>query len=150
MSGMVRDGVHRFPVRVYFEDTDTAHMVYHANYLRFMERARTELLRLCGVSQSRSMAAGGADTMGFAVKNCQLDFRTPARLDDLLEVRTEATGIGAAYIDFRQDIWRDETTIAAGQVRVVCLDGRGKPRRQPADLVATLRSLLSTRSFAKA
>ncbi len=150
MSGRVEGGVHRLPVRVYFEDTDTGQMVYHANYLRFMERARTELLRLLGVSQSATMKGEGGAVLGFAVKSCAVAFRAPARLDDLLEVRTVNNGVGAAYIDFGQDIWRDETPIAEAQVRVVCLDGRGKPRRQPAELVARLRTMLPTRDTAKA
>lgn len=150
MSGTVDRGVHRFPVRVYFEDTDTARMVYHANYLRYMERARTELLRLAGVSQYETMSGEGAGVMGFAVKSCQVEFLAPARLDDLLEVRTVNNGVGAAYIDFGQDIWRDETPIAEARVRVVCLDGKGKPRRQPADLVARLKTMLPTRDTAKA
>jgi acyl-CoA thioester hydrolase len=150
MSGAVSGGVHRFPVRVYFEDTDTARMVYHANYLRFMERARTELLRLIGVSQSASMSGEAGDVLGFAVKSCSVEFRTPARLDDLLEVRTVNNGVGAAYIDFGQDIWRDETPIAEAQVRVVCLDHRGKPRRQPAELVSRLKTMLPTRDTEKA
>ena len=150
MSGTVEDGMHRLPVRVYFEDTDTARMVYHANYLRYMERARTELLRLIGVSQSATMSGETGDVMGFAVKSCQVEFRTPARLDDLLEVRTVNNGVGAAYIDFGQDIWRDETPIAEARVRVVCLDGKGKPRRQPADLLTRLNTMLPTRDTAKA
>jgi acyl-CoA thioester hydrolase len=150
MSGTVDRGMHRFPVRVYFEDTDTARMVYHANYLRYMERARTELLRLAGVSQFETMSGEGAGVMGYAVKSCQVEFRAPARLDDLLEVRTVNNGVGAAYIDFGQDIWRDETPIAEARVRVVCLDGKGKPRRQPADLVARLKTMLPTRDTAKA
>ena len=150
MSGTVDHGVHRFPVRVYFEDTDTARMVYHANYLRYMERARTELLRLVGVSQYETMSGEGTDVMGFAVKSCQVEFRAPARLDDLLEVRTVNNGVGAAYIDFGQDIWRNETPIAEARVRVVCLDGKGKPRRQPAELIARLKTMLPTRDTAKA
>lgn len=150
MSGTVDQGVHRLSVRVYFEDTDTARMVYHANYLRYMERARTELLRLAGVSQYETMHGEGAEVMGFAVKSCHVEFRTPARLDDLLEVRTVNNGVGAAYIDFGQDIWRNETPIAEARVRVVCLDGKGKPRRQPADLIARLKTMLPTRDTAKA
>ena len=150
MSGTVNHGMHRLPVRVYFEDTDTARMVYHPNYLRYMERARTELLRLMGVSQSATMSGEGAGVMGFAVKSCQVEFLAPARLDDLLEVRTVNNGVGAAYIDFGQDIWRDATPIAEARVRVVCLDGKGKPRRQPADLVARLETMLPTRDTAKA
>ena len=150
LSGTVDGGVHRLAVRVYFEDTDTARMVYHANYLRYMERARTELLRLVGVSQYQTMHGEGADIMGFAVKSCQVEFRAPARLDDLLEVRTVNNGVGAAYIDFGQDIWRDETPIAEARVRVVCLNGKGKPRRQPADLIARLKTMLPTRDTAKA
>ncbi|MBI1180018.1 MAG: YbgC/FadM family acyl-CoA thioesterase [Alphaproteobacteria bacterium] len=149
-TGKVERGAHRYPVRVYFEDTDTAQMVYHANYLRFMERARTEVLRLCGVSQSVSMSGEPREALGYAVKSCALEFLAPARLDDLLEVRTETSDVGAAFIDFRQDIWRGDTAIASAVVRVVCLDGRGKPRRQPAHLIARLDSILPVRSLAKA
>ncbi|MEN3974818.1 YbgC/FadM family acyl-CoA thioesterase [Emcibacter sp. SYSU 3D8] len=150
MSGTVSEGMHRFPVRVYFEDTDTAQMVYHANYLRYMERARTELLRLVGVSQYVAMRGDVGSVLGFAVKNCHVEFRAPARLDDLLQVRTVNNGVGAAYIDFGQDIWRNDTPIAEARIRVVCLDGKGKPRRQPTDLIARLKTMLPPRDTAKA
>ena len=81
-SGMVADGVHVFPVRVYYEDTDAGGIVYYANYLKFAERARTELLRIAGITHSDLMAESG---VAFAVRHCAADFIKPARLDDPLD-----------------------------------------------------------------
>ena len=128
LAGEFIDGTHVFPVRVYFEDTDTGGIVYHANYLKFMERARTEILRACGFEQSASMADGGA---GYAVRACQIDFMAPARLDDVLEVRSTLAKVGAAYLDARQDIWRGDEPLTEATVRAVCINGKGAPMRHP-------------------
>ena len=148
-SGRVVDGVHLLPVRVYFEDTDSANMVYHANYLHFMERARTEVLRLCGVSLSATMAQTGADSLRYAVSRCAIDYLAQAQLDDMLEVRTVARGLGAAYLDVSQDIWRGDVPVTRAEVRVVCLGSDGKPRRQPRDLIARLKDLLPIKPHEK-
>lgn len=143
-AGKIVDGEHRLDVRVYFEDTDTAHMVYHANFLKFMERARTEILRLCGVDQFDMLSAAGEDRMGFAVRRCEIDFLSPARLDQKLEVRTALVDMGAAYVDFRQRVLRDLDVLADALVRVACLGATGRPRRIPRDLAVSLQTLLTT------
>ncbi len=141
-AGMIEGGVHRMPVRVYFEDTDSAGMVYHANYLHFMERARTEILRGCGISLSAEMAKPGIESMRYAVSRCEIDYLAQSKLDDMLEVRTTARAVGAAYFDLSQDIWRGETPVTRGEIRVVCLNDKGLPKRQPRGMVARLKDML--------
>lgn len=141
-GGAIIDGEHRLAVRVYFEDTDTARMVYHANYLKYMERARTELLRLCGVSQRDMLAAPGDEKKGFAVRRCEIDFLAPARLDDLLEVRSRLDGMGAAYIDCAQQVVRDGVVLAEGLIRVACVGAKGQPVRIPADIAGAFKALM--------
>ncbi len=85
LSSRVESGTHRLPIRVYYEDTDAAGIVYYANYLKFAERARTEMLRLAGIDQSEMTTRYG---MAFAVRDCTIDFRDPVRLEDLIEVRS--------------------------------------------------------------
>ena len=144
-AGVVVDGEHRFTVRVYFEDTDTAHMVYHVNFLKFMERARTEILRLCGFDQFDLMSASPGDRIGFSVRRCEIEFLSPGRLDQTLEVHTPLVDIGAAYVDFRQRVVRDFDVLADALIRVACLGPRGKPRRIPRDLVLSLETLFTTK-----
>ena len=126
-----------WPVRVYYEDTDAGGVVYHAGYLRFLERARTEWLRAQGYSQARLKAE---ESLVFTVVSMQLEFLKPARLDDLLSVRSRATLSGGASVAFEQEILRGESErILAAQVRVACLDAAEfRPRRLPAALRASL------------
>ncbi|HXC57695.1 MAG TPA: tol-pal system-associated acyl-CoA thioesterase [Steroidobacteraceae bacterium] len=126
-----------WPVRVYYEDTDAGGVVYHAGYLRFLERARTEWLRALGYSQARLKAE---ESLVFTVVSMQLEFLKPARLDDLLRVRSSATLAGGASVTFEQEILRgDSERILAAQVRVACLDATEfRPRRLPAALRASL------------
>src|SRR5262249_44482804 len=115
--------------RVYWEDTDGGGVVYYANYLKFMERARTEWLRSLGHSQQEI-----ADKFGFvfAVAEAHVNYRKPARLDDDLTVSCVPVPEGRASIRFRQNITRGETAIADGEVRVVCVDAKSfKPRALP-------------------
>ncbi len=120
-------------VRVYYEDTDAGGVVYHAGYLRYLERARTEWLRSLGYSQATMKAE---ESLLFTVVSMQLDFLRPARLDDLLRVRSRATLAGGASVAFEQEILRGESErILAAQVRVACLDATTyRPRRLPASL----------------
>src|ERR1700734_1812520 len=90
-EGLIEGGVHRFPVRVYYEDTDAAGIVYYANYLKFIERARTEMLRLYGVVHERERQAGG---IAFIVRRAEIDYLVPARLDDELTVETRLKEVG--------------------------------------------------------
>lgn len=123
-------------VRVYYEDTDAGGVVYHASYLRYLERARTEWLRSLGYSQARLKQE---ESLVFTVVGMTLDFLKPARLDDLLSVRSQASLSGGASVHFEQQILRDSDRILAATVRVACLDASSfRPRRLPAALRGSL------------
>ena len=124
--------MHRWPIRVYYEDTDLAGVVYYANYLRFIERARTEWARERGVDQGRLRAETG---LAFAVRRVEADFLAPARFDDLLEVRTEAVGATGARLLLAQEVRRGEALLFAATVTLVAMDAGGRPRRLPAALL---------------
>jgi acyl-CoA thioester hydrolase len=116
-------------IRVYYEDTDAAGIVYHSNYLKFAERGRTEFLR--GLGFDHPMLAR-AHKIVFAVSRCAIDFARPARLDDLLAVRTEVAGLGGARIELRQLILRDGATLAGLDVTLAVLDAASlRPVRLP-------------------
>src|SRR5918996_5274032 len=104
-SGRLEAGIHRFPLRVYYEDTDAGGVVYHASYLRFAERARTEMMRCLGLEHSSLRAGLG---LAFTVRRCVVDYLAPAHLDDHLEVRTGLARIGGASLDLEQRIFRDD------------------------------------------
>jgi acyl-CoA thioester hydrolase len=125
--------MHRFLLRVYYEDTDLAGVVYYANYLRFIERARTEWARDRGVDQGALREAGG---IVFAVRRVEADYLAPARFDDLLEVRTEVLGSTGARVVLGQELWRGDHRLFAARVTLVAMDGRGKARRIPARLLS--------------
>lgn len=108
-----------WPVRVYYEDTDAGGVVYYANYLRFMERARTEMLRAGGFEQDRLRADEGVI---FVVKHVDIDYRSPGRFNDQLQVTAEIAHWGRTSITFRQQVIRDDTCLAEAEVVVVCLD----------------------------
>jgi acyl-CoA thioester hydrolase len=124
----------RWPVRVYYEDTDAGGVVYHTGYIRYFERARTEWLRARGVSQQRLVQEEG---VLFTVVDLSIQYRRAARLDDLLEVVTHAVVAGASVLFDQAVQGAGGELLAAGQVRVACVDARSfKPRRLPAWLVA--------------
>ncbi len=140
--GRIESGTHRLPIRVYYEDTDAAGIVYYANYLKFAERARTEMLRLAGVNQSEMAKRYG---MAFAVRNCAIDFRAPARLDDLIEVRSRFTELVGATISVVQAIWRDAEELVRLDVRVARLRENGRPTRVPGSLRRALQPFVQSR-----
>ena len=116
-------------VRVYYEDTDAAGIVYYANYLRFIERGRTEFLRALGHDQNILMGEG----IAFAVRSAGVEFLRPARLDDLLTVETGIASLGRAQVTFAQRILRGTELLLDAKIRVVCIDPvRGKPIGMPA------------------
>ena len=126
----------RWPVRIYWEDTDAGGIVFYANYLKFFERARTEWLRVLGIGQQRLRETTGAI---FVVLDTQVSYRLPARLDDLLEVTVAASRAGAASLVFTQRAWRGGELLAEGTIRVACVDAATlKPRRLPASVVQCL------------
>ncbi|MCX7644166.1 MAG: tol-pal system-associated acyl-CoA thioesterase [Rhodobacteraceae bacterium] len=130
--------VHRFETRVYYEDTDLAGIVYHANYLKFIERARTEWVRGLGIDQTRLRAERG---LVFAVRRLEADYLAPARFDDLLTVETRPVGLTAARVVLSQTVLRDGVPLFAAQVTLVALTRAGRPARLPAELRRALESL---------
>ena len=131
MPGMT----HSMPMRVYYEDTDAAGIVYYANYLKFAERGRTEMMRDLGLAHSAIAEETG---IVFTVRRCSADYRAAARLDDALTVETRVAAIGAATLSLDQQIRRDGETIVALNVLVACVGRDGRPRRVPASLRAAL------------
>jgi len=126
-----------WPIRVYYEDTDAGGIVFYANYLKFFERARTEWLRACGVDQRKLADETGAL---FVVRSTALDYRAPARLDDVLRIVSRIERIGRASVDFAQEAWRDDTLLATGTIRVGCVDATEmKPAAIPPPVLAALR-----------
>jgi acyl-CoA thioester hydrolase len=119
---------HELPVRVYYEDTDFSGVVYHANYLRFLERGRTELLRSAGVDQSMLHAEPGG--IIFAVRRMSIEYLKPAHMDDLLRIETATSEIRGASLRMSQRILRDETVLLTAEVQVAVL-AAGKPARLP-------------------
>ena len=139
LDGAMRDGRHHMQVRVYYEDTDFSGIVYHANYLRFMERGRTNHLRLMGAEQHALFAEAELETPGFAfvVRSMHLDFLKPARMDDLLDVVTWPIEVKGASIMLGQEVRRGEHVLVKAQVRVAFVsEGRAQP------IPKSLRALL--------
>jgi len=125
-------------LRVYYEDTDAAGIVYYANYLRFIERGRTELLRGLGHDQNELMKEG----IAFAVRSASVEFLKPARLDDLLTVTTSVAELGRAQATFAQRVLRDGELLLDARIRVACIDpGRGRPIPMPRGLHQQLSAL---------
>jgi acyl-CoA thioester hydrolase len=125
---------HLLTLRVYYEDTDFGGVVYYANYLKFIERGRTEALRALGVDQVALKAAG----LVFVVRRVTADWLAPARFDDLLEVATEVTEVGGASVHMGQEVRRGETVLFRAAVQIACMDETGRPRRLPAEVRARL------------
>ena len=126
-----------WPVRVYYEDTDAGGIVFYANYLKFFERARTEWLRACGIDQQRVADETGAI---FIVRSTALDYRAPARLDDMLTITSRIGRIGLASVEFTQEAWRDGTLLVAGHIRIGCVDRAGiRPAAIPPDVLDALQ-----------
>lgn len=127
------------PVRIYYEDTDAGGAVYYANYLRFCERARTEMLRQCGISQQALIDASG---IGFVVRSMQADYLQPARLDDALQVYTRIHHLRRASVVFEQEIRREQELLFNAQVLVACIRlQQQKPVAIPAHLHSQLEKL---------
>ena len=138
-----RTAVHRFPVRVYYEDTDLAGIVYHAGYLRFAERGRSEWLRAMGIDQARLRAERG---LAFAVASMDARWLAPARFDDLLDVETTPLGVSGARAILRQAVTREGAALFEARVTVVATAPSGRPTRLPPELMAALRAALDAQS----
>jgi len=129
---------HRFALRVYFEDTDTAGIVYYANYLRFMERARSDMLRALGVDQRGALEAGEGV---YAVADVTIKYRMPARLGDDIVIVTNLLEIRAATVVIHQRVMRGDDILTDATVTAAFLTPEGRPRRQPRDWVERFERL---------
>lgn len=130
---------HRFPVRVYFEDTDLSGVVYHANYLRYMERARSDFLRLVGVDQRAFNDAGEG---AYVVSELDIRYKRPAKLDDALLVVSVLTKIRAASVDIQQRVMLNDQILTEAEVTAALVAPSGRPRRQPSEWIAAFEALM--------
>jgi acyl-CoA thioester hydrolase len=128
-GGRFDGAVHRYAVRAFFEDTDLSGVVYHANYLRWFERARSDMLRLLGIDQ-RAAQEGGEGV--YAVSELAIRYLAPARLDDVVHIESQAEEIRAASCRMYQRAFRNETILSEARLRVGFVGPDGRPRRQPA------------------
>ncbi len=136
VSGKIVDGVHHLPIRVYYEDTDFTGIVYHANYLKFAERSRTDFLRLVGIHHSDLLEL--EPPLAFAIQKMEIEFLAPARIDDLLEVESRYITARGARLEIEQVITRDGEPIWRAVVKAACIDTDGRPRRLTPDMLAAL------------
>ena len=137
-SGIIEAGVHRIRIRVYYEDTDAAGIVYHAAYLEFAERARTEMLRCLGLDHSGLRGRFG---LVFTVRRCAIDYQAPARLDDLLEVETRLLRRGGASLELEQRVLCQGRLLTRLDLRLALLDADLRVARVPRDLVVAFERL---------
>lgn len=127
-SGRIEDGIHLLPLRVYYEDTDAAGIVYYANWLRFLERGRTELLRLLGQEHSALSDARGVN---WVVRRCAIDYLKPARLDETLIIATRCGELRGASLDMIQEARRGDEVLVHAELLVACMGENGRPVRLP-------------------
>ncbi len=134
-SGRLEAGAHILPLRVYYEDTDAAGIVYYANWLRFLERGRTELLRLLGLEHSALRDARG---INWVVRRCAIDYLKPARLDEMVEVVTRCLELRGASLDMLQEARRGGETLVRAELVVACMGEGGRPVRLPPQIRTAL------------
>jgi acyl-CoA thioester hydrolase len=133
---------HHFALTVYFEDTDAYGIVYYANYLKFMERARSDFIRAVGVDQAAELKATGS---AYAVVEVQIKYRRPARLGDDLQVVSTVEQVRASSVDIHQRVMRGKELLTDARVTAAFLDGQGRPRRQPSDWVEKFKAITTER-----
>ena len=143
-DGVIDGARHLYAVRVYYEDTDLSGIVYHANYLRWFERARSDLLRRIGIDQRAAIEAGAKGNYGgaYAVSELSLRYLRPARLDDDVLIETRCTGMGAASCRMAQRALRGGETLVEATLRVGFVAPDGRPRRQPAPWRAAIANFM--------
>jgi len=129
---------HHFALTVYFEDTDTAGVVYYANYLKFMERARSDMLRAVGVDQGEVLRSGGG---AYYVARCDIRYVRPARLGEELLVLSSVEQVRAASVEIQQRVMRNGELVTDARVTAAFLDANGRPQRQPTEWVEKFRSI---------
>lgn len=143
-AGFLRGKTHVLPVRVYYEDTDFTGVVYHASFLRFMERGRTDCLRVLGLSHASMWAE--EEPLAFAIRHMEIDFLKPARIDDALLVETRFVGLSGARLHALQAISRGGEPLVEARLQAVLVGANGRPKRPPRALRALLEAALSKES----
>jgi acyl-CoA thioester hydrolase len=138
-AGHITGEIHVLPVRVYYEDTDFSGAVYHANYIKFCERGRTDCLRLLGIFHGELHG-----TASFVVRRMVCDFLKPAGIDDLLHVETRFKAFSGARMELSQRVLRGADVLFTTEVTVAMVDGKGRPTRVPADMTATFLSRMKS------
>ena len=141
LAGRIEAGVHVLPIRVYYEDTDFSGAVYHANYLKFCERARSDCLRLLGIHHSELHG-----TASFVVRRMACDFLKPALIDNLLEVQTRFVEFAGARMELGQRVMRAHEKLFEGQVTVALVDGKGRPKRLPPEMTKMFLSHVESKN----
>jgi acyl-CoA thioester hydrolase len=139
-SGSFDGKTHILPIRIYYEDTDVSGVVYHANYLRYMERGRSEFFRKLGITKLAQLEQ--PDPSAWTLTKINLEYHRPARLDDLIEVRTRCIALSGARLTVEQKSYRDETLLVSGRVEACIMALTGRPRRIPSDIYARLAPYL--------
>ncbi|MEW5685267.1 MAG: YbgC/FadM family acyl-CoA thioesterase [Pseudomonadota bacterium] len=141
-SGRIDGRTHLLPVRIYYEDTDFTGVVYHANYLRYFERGRSDFFRAIGISHTALLDL--PEPTAFTIIRIELDYKRAARVDDALVVRTTYDSIKGPRLFVSQRITRGDEVIAEAQVQAVCIDMKGRARRPPPGMAELLRPYLAT------
>lgn len=144
-SGHIAAGAHRFAVRIYYEDTDAGGIVYHASYLRFMERARTDMLLRCGIDLAAAATAGIGH---YVVADAHLRYGAPARLGEALVVVSHIVELRRAACVVQQNVMRDGQGITEGRLTIAFVGPDGRPRRQPSDWTEALAAVAGAASSA--
>jgi acyl-CoA thioester hydrolase len=139
LEGKITSGVHFLAIRVYYEDTDFSGYVYHSNYLKFCERARSDFLRVLDVDQNAMFAEGGA----FVVRRMNCEFLRPAKFDDVLMVESTPGNATGARFEIQQRVLRGSDVLFTADVTAVLIDGRGRPKRLTPELLAALSKVAS-------
>ena len=141
LAGRIAGGIHVLPIRVYYEDTDFSGAVYHANYLKFCERARSDCLRLLGIHHNELHG-----TASFVVRHMVCDFLKPALIDYLLEVETRFAEFAGARMELSQRVMRAHEKLFEAQVTVALVDGKGKPKRLPPEMTKLFLSRVESKN----
>ena len=139
-AGEIRDSVHHLPIRIYYEDTDFSGFVYHGNYVRFLERGRSDYLRCLGIAHERFLEL--EEPLAFTIQRLELKFHAPAHIDELLEVQTVYVAAKGARLNARQRILRDGKLLLSAEVDAASMNLAGRPRRLPPEFMEPLNRVL--------
>ena len=141
LAGRIVNQTHILPIRVYYEDTDFSGFVYHANYLKFCERARSDCLRLLGVHHHELEANSRS---GFVVRQMNCDFLKPAVIDEILEVKTRFGSAKGARMFLSQSVWRNDECLFTAQVTAALIDAKGRPQRFTPEMMQAFSALYAS------